>query len=88
MTTEILWPGTGRGTKGYEEFPKTLTHDGGKWLRADLAADGLQVSLMRLRRLLREGRILGRRDPIWYAESRSIEAYRKRRDALIKLLAS
>jgi hypothetical protein len=87
-TTEILYPGTGRGTKGYAEFPETLAHAGGRWLRADLAAQGLHVSLMRLRRLLRDGRIKGRRDPIWYAEAKSIEAYRKRRDALVKLLAS
>lgn len=88
MTTETLWPGTGRGNKGYEEFPKTLTVEGTRWLRADLAATGLKVSLMRLRRLLREQRIQGRRDPIWYAETRSIEAYRRRRDAIVKLLAS
>ena len=84
----ILWPGTGRGNKGYDEFPKTLTVNGSRWMRADLAAEGLKISLMRLRRLLREKRIQGRRDPIWYAESRSVEAYRRRRDAIVRVLAA
>jgi hypothetical protein len=88
MIQATIFPGTGRGSQGYEAFPRTLTLDGGRWIRADLVAAGLGVSVMRVRRLLHDGRLVGRRAPVWYAQSASVEAYRRRRDALLKLLSA
>lgn len=87
--TEPAAPGgTGRGPRAFADFPKTQTWDGTSWLRADLAADRLDISLIRIRQLLRSGRIQGRRAPVWYAESSTVESYRRRRNALVKLLSA
>lgn len=84
----MTYPGTGRGTRGYEDFPKTQNWEGAHWLRADVVAERLNVSLIRVRVLLRTGRIRGRRAPVWYAETHSVESFRRRRDALMKLLTA